>query len=61
MSTTNEHVAMWFGACCGVLVSLLFVIVVGSVTDPKIQQCELELPRNQKCILIAVPEVTEDN
>jgi hypothetical protein len=60
--STNEDVAMWFGGCCGVLVSLFFfLVVISTFSDPKIQQCELELPRNQKCILIAVPKVTEDN
>jgi hypothetical protein len=61
MNTTNEDVAMWFGGCCGVVLSITIFLLLTGLENTKIQQCELELPRNQKCILIAVPEVTGDN
>ncbi len=42
-----------------VVVALTAIISVDAVNAPKLKQitqCEKELPHNQKCVLIAVPE-----
>jgi len=44
---------------CGIgVAALLIAFVPGTFTQAKdaLEQCEKSLPRNQKCVIIAVPE-----
>lgn len=45
----------FIGVVSGVLLSMIIILMSDS-NQTKIFDCELELPRNQKCVLIAVPE-----
>ena len=43
------------GICIGILLSIA-IIYAFSEGEDKLNQCEASLPRDQKCVLIAVPE-----
>jgi hypothetical protein len=45
----------FIGLVSGVLLSMI-VILMSDNNQTKIFDCELELPRNQKCILVAIPD-----
>lgn len=58
---------VWEGMCLIVGVVIIAFYFSGVITekvwnddDYLIKQCEAELPRNQHCKLIAVPEVSDD-
>ncbi len=47
-----------------IIMSLSVTITIDAVNAPRLKQiaqCEKELPRNQKCVLIAVPEKDNDS
>ncbi len=53
--------AKWFliiGLVIGFFLSLIGYALTGFIdsNNDLIEQCEAELPRNQKCILVAVPD-----
>ena len=43
------------------VVAVMFLVVIADVVQPYdnlLNECQQDLPRNEKCILIAVPEYT---
>ena len=59
----DKDVAVRVGVYDSIVV-LVFIVICclnRTVISPEIQQGELELPRNQTCVLVAIPKVTEDN
>jgi len=49
-------IGMIFGA---IATALLFVY--GSIGEGLLDECEASIPRDQRCVLIATPELVEEN
>ncbi|MNG03218.1 hypothetical protein D3C85_681680 [compost metagenome] len=45
-----------FGTCIGILVGSILVIAIVVDNSHIIEECEQTLPRDQNCVLIAIPE-----
>jgi len=49
------------GFIAGIIVLIIILAAIPGPSEHKIKECELELPRNQHCELIAVPIEKEKN
>lgn len=59
MKAEYDAIDMWGVFVCGMgFAALLIVCIPGTFTlaIDAIEQCEKSLPRDQKCIIVAVPE-----
>jgi len=55
----DELLIMWSAFVCGMGFGVLFFVCISgtfTLAIDAIEQCEKSLPRDQKCIIVAVPE-----
>lgn len=57
----NTEVSFWLGVALGICIaSFSGVVTYDFAPGGAVAECEATLPRNQHCILIAVPEQSGD-
>ena len=61
MKQVSEEIAFWVGACIAVVICIVVFLITSLGTSTKISTCEAKLPRDNYCVLVAVPKKTEDN